>query len=316
MSTKKPKATEMPLPLYNSIFGEGGQQGAGTPIKLLIDDLHPFPKQPFRLYTEEKMREMVESVTEFGVISPIIVRPNPNREGYEIISGHNRVEACRRASMNQIPAIIREIDDDTAIILMVDSNLRQREKLLPSEKAKAYKMKMDALKRQGERKDLTSDHDGPKLSEKRTREQIGNESGDSGTQVQRFMRLNNLSPALMDMVDEGKLALTPAVEISYLDSADQEIVQEILERDQVSPSLSQAQKLRKLSDTNKINDREIDKVLTVEKPMYETIVFRRNKIEHFFPDGTTGQEIERTIIRLLERYQREWEAERNADLER
>ena len=316
MNTKKPKATEMPLPLYNSIFGEGGQQGAGTPIKLLIDDLHPFPKQPFRLYTEDKMREMVESVTEFGIISPIIVRPNPNGEGYEIISGHNRVEACRRANMNQIPAIIREIDDDTAIILMVDSNLRQREKLLPSEKAKAYKMKVEAIKRQGKRTDLTSVHDEQKLDAKTSRDVVAEEAGESTAQVQRYIRLNNLSKALMDMVDEGKLALTPAVEISYLDSADQEIVQEILERDQVSPSLSQAQKLRKLSDTNKINDREIDKVLTVEKPMYETIVFRRNKIEHFFPDGTTGQEIERTIIRLLERYQREWEAERNADLER
>lgn len=286
------------------------------PSALLTDDLYPFPNHPFRMYTEEKMREMVESVTEFGVISPIIVRPNPNGEGYEIVSGHNRVEACRRANINQIPAIIREIDDDTAIILMVDSNLRQREKLLPSEKARAYKMKMEALKRQGERKDLTSDHDGPKLTEKRTREQIGDEAGDSGSQVQRFIRLNNLSPALMNLVDEGKLALTPAVEISYLDSADQEIVQEILERDQVSPSLSQAQKLRKLADTNKISDKEIDKVLTVQKPMYETIVFRRNKIEHFFPDGMTGQEIERTIIRLLERYQREWEAERLADPER
>lgn len=286
------------------------------PSALLTDDLYPFPNHPFRMYTEEKMREMVESVTEFGVISPIIVRPNPNGEGYEIVSGHNRVEACRRANINQIPAIIREIDDDTAIILMVDSNLRQREKLLPSEKARAYKMKMEALKRQGERKDLTSDHDGPKLTEKRTREQIGDEAGDSGSQVQRFIRLNNLSPALMNLVDEGKLALTPAVEISYLDSADQEIVQEILERDQVSPSLSQAQKLRKLADTNKISDKEIDKVLTVQKPMYETIVFRRNKIEHFFPEGMTGQEIERTIIRLLERYQREWEAERLADPER
>ncbi len=316
MSTKKPKPTEQSLPLYSSIFGEGGKSGAGSPINLVIDDLHPFPKQPFRLYTEEKMQEMVESVTEYGVISPIVVRPNPNGEGYEIISGHNRVEACRRANINQVPAIIRDVDDDTAIILMVDSNLRQRDKLLPSEKAKAYQMKMDALKRQGARRDLTSDHDGPKLNINRTREQIGSEAGDSGTQVQRFMRLNNLSPALMNLVDEGKLALTPAVEISYLGEAEQEIVQEILERDQVSPSLSQAQKLRKLSDTNRINDREIDKVLTVEKPMYETIVFRRNKIEHFFPHGTTGQEIEQTIIRLLERYQREWEAERKTDMER
>ena len=316
MSTKKPKPTEQSLPLYSSIFGEGGKSGAGSPINLVIDDLHPFPKQPFRLYTEEKMQEMVESVKEYGVISPIVVRPNPNGEGYEIISGHNRVEACRRANINQVPAIIREVDDDTAIILMVDSNLRQRDKLLPSEKAKAYQMKMDALKRQGARRDLTSDHDGPKLNKNRTREQIGSEAGDSGTQVQRFMRLNNLSPALMNLVDEGKLALTPAVEISYLGEAEQEIVQEILERDQVSPSLSQAQKLRKLSDTKRINDREIDKVLTVEKPMYETIVFRRNKIEHFFPHGTTGQEIEQTIIRLLERYQREWEAERKTDMER
>lgn len=283
------------------------------PSALLTDDLYPFPNHPFRMYTEEKMREMVESVTEFGVISPIIVRPNPNGEGYEIVSGHNRVEACRRANINQIPAIIREIDDDTAIILMVDSNLRQREKLLPSEKARAYKMKMEALKRQGARTDLTSCHDGTKF---RTDETLSNTAEDSARQVQRFVRLNNLSPALLNMVDEGKLALTPAVEISYLGEADQEIVQEIMERDQVSPSLSQAQKLRKLADTNKINDKEIDRVLTVQKPMYETIVFRRNKIEHFFPDGMTGQEIERTIIRLLERYQREWEAERLANMER
>ncbi len=285
------------------------------PSALLTDDLYPFPNHPFRMYTEEKMREMVESVTEFGVISPIIVRPNPNGEGYEIVSGHNRVEACRRANINQIPAIIREIDDDTAIILMVDSNLRQRDQLLPSEKAKAYQMKMDALKRQGERRDITSGHDGQKLG-MITRDQVAEGAVDSSRQIHRFVRLNNLSPALMSMVDEGKLALTPAVEISYLDSADQEIVQEILERDQVSPSLSQAQKLRKLADTNKISDKEIDKVLTVQKPMYETIVFRRNKIEHFFPEGMTGQEIERTIIRLLERYQREWEAERLADPER
>ena len=286
------------------------------PSALLTDDLYPFPNHPFRMYTEEKMREMVESVTEFGVISPIIVRPNPNGEGYEIVSGHNRVEACRRANINQIPAIIREIDDDTAIILVVDSNLRQREELLPSEKAKAYQMKMDALKRQGARTDLTSAHDGRKLNGKESREIVAEDAGISRNQVSRFIRLNSLSPALLNMVDEGKLALTPAVEISYLGEADQEIVQEILERDQVSPSLSQAQKLRKLSDSKKINDTEIDKILTVEKPMYETIVFRRNKIEHFFPHGTTGFEIERTIYRLLERYQREWEAERNEDMER
>lgn len=292
---------------FDQMLGLDDALPEGTPLELDIDLLLPFPNQPFRPYQEEEMEKMVESIRENGVISPIVVRPKENGT-YEIISGHNRVEACKRAGFTFIPSFIREVDDATAVILMVDSNLRQREKLLPSEKAKAYRMKMEALKRQGERKDLTSDHDGPKLNERRTREQIGAETGDSGTQVQRFMRLNNLSPALMNLVDEGKLALTPAVEISYLDSADQEIVQEILERDQVSPSLSQAQKLRKLSDTKKINDREIDRVLTVEKPMYETIVFRRNKIEQFFPAGTTGQQIEKTIYKLLEQYRRQWQA--------
>jgi ParB-like partition proteins len=235
---------------FDQMLGLDDTPPEGTPLELDIDSLFPFPNQPFQPYKEEEMEKMVESIRENGVISPIVVRPKENGT-YEIISGHNRVEACKRAGFTFIPSFIREVDDATAVILMVDSNLRQREKLLPSEKAKAYRMKMEALKRQGERKDLTSDHDGPKLNERRTREQIGAETGDSGTQVQRFMRLNNLSPALMNLVDEGKLALTPAVEISYLDSADQEIVQEILERDQVSPSLSQAQKLRKLSDTKK-----------------------------------------------------------------
>lgn len=253
------------------------------------------------------MEKMVESIRENGVISPIIVRPKEDGT-YEIISGHNRVEACRRAGFIFIPSFIREVDDATAVILMVDSNLRQREKLLPSEKAKAYQMKMEALKRQAGRPSKNSSHDGINFQGKSTREIIGEEAGDSRNTVHRLLRLNNLSPALMGMVDDGKLALTPAVEISYLDSADQEIVQEILERDQVSPSLSQAQKLRKLSDTKKINDREIDRVLTVEKPMYETIVFRRNKIEQFFPAGTTGQQIEKTIYKLLEQYRRQWQS--------
>ncbi len=289
---------------FDQMLGLDDAPPEGTPIELDIDSLFPFPNQPFQPYKEEEMEKMVESIRENGVISPIVVRPKEDGT-YEIISGHNRVEACRRAGFTFIPSFIREVDDATAVILMVDSNLRQREKLLPSEKAKAYKMKMEALKRQGERRDLTSCHDGTKF---RSDDAVAENVQDSARQVQRFVRLNNLSPALMNLVDEGKLALTPAVEISYLDSADQEIVQEIMERDQVSPSLSQAQKLRKLSDTKKINDREIDRVLTVEKPMYETIVFRRNKIEQFFPAGTTGQQIEKTIYKLLEQYRRQWQA--------
>ena len=289
---------------FDQMLGLDDAPPEGTPLELDIDSLFPFPNQPFQPYKEEEMEKMVQSIRENGVISPIVVRPKENGT-YEIISGHNRVEACKRAGFTFIPSFIREVDDATAVILMVDSNLRQREKLLPSEKAKAYKMKMEALKRQGERRDLTSCHDGTKF---RSDDAVAENVQDSARQVQRFVRLNNLSPALMNLVDEGKLALTPAVEISYLDSADQEIVQEILERDQVSPSLSQAQKLRKLSDTKKINDREIDRVLTVEKPMYETIVFRRNKIEQFFPAGTTGQQIEKTIYKLLEQYRRQWQA--------
>ena len=289
---------------FDQMLGLDDALPEGTPLELDIDLLLPFPNQPFRPYQEEEMEKMVESIRENGVISPIVVRPKEDGT-YEIISGHNRVEACKRAGFTFIPSFIREVDDATAVILMVDSNLRQREKLLPSEKAKAYQMKMEALKRQAGRPSKNSRHDGTNF---RAGEAVAEEAGDSARQIQRFVRLNNLSPALMNLVDEGKLALTPAVEISYLDSADQEIVQEILERDQVSPSLSQAQKLRKLSDTKKINDREIDRVLTVEKPMYETIVFRRNKIEHFFPAGTTGQQIEKTIYKLLEQYRQQWQA--------
>lgn len=275
--------------------------------ELDVESLIPFKDHPFREYPEEKMREMVESVIEHGILMPILVRPIDSGEGYEIISGHNRVEACIRAGIKKIPATIREMDDDTATILMVDSNLRQRDKLLPSEKAKAYKMKLDAIKRQGARSDLTSGRVGLKFGDKQTRDIVGEEAGDSGKQVQRFIRLNSLSAPLLDYVDEGTLAFNPAVEVSYLDPADQQVVYEIMERDQISPSLSQAQKLHKLAQIGKISEDAIEAVMTVEKPMYETITFRRNTVEKYFPAGTSGREIEKTIIRLLEEYQQKRE---------
>jgi ParB-like partition proteins len=262
------------------------------------------------------MQEMVESVTEHGILMPILVRPIDSGEGYEIISGHNRVEACIRAGIKKIPATIREMDDDTATILMVDSNLRQRDKLLPSEKAKAYKMKLDAIKRQGARSDLTSGRVGLKFGDKQTRDIVGEEAGDSGKQVQRFIRLNSLSAPLLDYVDEGTLAFNPAVEVSYLDPADQQVVYEIMERDQISPSLSQAQKLHKLAQIGKISEDAIEAVMTVEKPMYETITFRRNTVEKYFPAGTSGREIEKTIIRLLEEYQQKSENKKTFQEER
>ena len=300
---------------FEQMYGVEEPEPDGRPLELEIDSLVPFPNQPFNPYKEEEMAKMVESIQENGVISPIIVRPRADGETYEIISGHNRVEACRRAGICQIPSFIRDVDDDTATILMVDSNLRQREKLSWSEKAKAFQMKMDAMRKIGGRPLKNLDHDGPGFSARRTREQIGAETGESGTQVQRIMRLNKLTPALMSMVDDGKLALTPAVEISYLDKADQEIVQQILERDQVSPSLSQAQKLRKLSDADKISDTEIDRILTVEKPMYETIVFRRSKIEQFFPAGMTGKEIEDKLYDLMAQYRDNWQREQKRAME-
>ena len=220
--------------------------------ELDVESLIPFKDHPFREYPEEKMQEMVESVTEHGILMPILVRPIDSGEGYEIISGHNRVEACIRAGIKKIPATIREMDDDTAVILMVDSNLRQRDKLLPSEKAKAYQMKMDALKRQGQRRDLTCAQLDHKLSGAKTRDLVGAESGDSGPQVRRYIRLNSLTPSLLGFVDDGTLAFNPAVEVSYLEPADQEVVFEIMERDQISPSLSQAQKLHKLAQIGKI----------------------------------------------------------------
>ena len=297
----EPTVQEQPAPVKNSI------------TDLPIDDLYSFKDHPFRQYTEEKMAEMVESVHEHGIISPILVRPRKDGDGYEIISGHNRVEACRRAGIETIPATIRDLDDDTAIILMVDSNLKQREKLLPTEKAKAYKMKLEALKRQAGRPLKNSCQVGTNF---RADTAVAENAEDSARQVQRYIRLNSLIPALQEAVDDGRLAFNPAVEVSYLDEADQEIVQEIMDRDQISPSLSQAQKLHRLSQIDKIDDSAIEAVMTVEKPMYETITFRRNTVEKYFPAGTSGKEIEQIIIRLLENYSRQREAKKSYDHER
>lgn len=314
---KRSSASFVPFKPLDSLFEPTVQDKSqtGSISQISTDDLFPFKDHPFLPYTEERMEEMVESVKEYGVMSPIIARPR-KEGGYEIISGHNRVEACQRAGIEKVPVIIREMDDDTAIILMVDSNLKQRDKLKPSEKAKAYKMKMEALRRQAGRPAKNSGQVGHNLSGKKTREQIAEGTDDSPRQVQRFIRLNSLIPALQDAVDEGRLAFNPAVEVSYLDEADQEIVQEIMDREEISPSLSQAQKLRKLSDAEKINDDVIESVMTVEKPMYETITFRRTTVEKYFPAGTTGKEIEQTIIRLLENYARQRQKQKSKDYER
>lgn len=315
MAEKKKIAMNVPLKSLDNLFEPTIKEATkdANSNTLAVGLLHSFKGHPFKMYTEERMTEMVESVKEHGVIAPILVRPNKYGDGYEIISGHNRVEACRRAGIKEIPATIRDLDDDTAIILMVDSNLRQRDKLLPSEKAKAYQMKYDALKRQAGRPSKNSCQVGTNF---RADVAVAENADDSARQVQRYIRLNNLIPALIDYVDEGKLAFNPAVEVSYLDQADQEIVFEIMDRDQISPSLSQAQKLHKLAAAEKINDSAIEAVMLVEKPMYETITLRKNTMEKYFPPGTTGREMEKTIIKLLENMAKQRETKKTYDIER
>ncbi|MDO4836564.1 MAG: ParB/RepB/Spo0J family partition protein [Clostridia bacterium] len=289
---------------YEQMYGVEEPETDGRPLELDIDTLLPFPNQPFHPYKEDEMEKMVESIQENGIISPIIVRPKEDGT-YEIISGHNRVEACRRAGIMQIPSFIREVDDDTAVILMVDSNLRQRDGLSDMEKAKAYELKMEAIKRQGARTDLTSCQVGTKF---RADNAVAENTDDSPRQIQRYIRLNSLIPALQDAVEDKRIAFNPAVEISYLDPADQAIVQEIMEREETAPSLSQAQKLKKMAQDGSITDKRIDDVLTVEKPMYETITFRFNTIEKFFPAGTTGKQMEQKIYEWMERYRRQWQS--------
>ena len=292
---------------YEQMYGVEEPEPDGRPLELEIDSLVRFPNQPFDPYTEDEMAQMVESIKENGVISPIIVRPKADGETYEIISGHNRVEACRRAGICQIPSFIREVDDDTAVILMVDSNLRQREELSDMEKARAYEMKMEAIKRQGKRNDLTSCQVGTKF---RADNAVAKQTDDSPRQVQRYIRLNRLIPALQSAVKNKKLAFNPAVEISYLNPADQAVVQEVMSREETAPSLSQAQKLKKMASDGTIDDKKIVEVLTVQKPMYETITFRFNTVEEYFPEGTTGRQMQEIIMGLLRDYQERWHKER------
>ncbi len=295
---------------YEQMYCVEEPEPDGRPLELEIDSLVPFPNQPFDPYTEDEMAQMVESIQENGVISPIIVRPKADGETYEIISGHNRVEACRRAGICQIPSFIRDVDDDTAVILMVDSNLRQRDELSDMEKAKALQMKLEAIKRQGARTDLTSAQVGQKLKGKTSRDTIAEGAQMSKNQVSRYIRLNSLIPALQNAVNKKKLAFNPAVALSYLNPGDQEIVQEVMEREESSPSLSQAQKLKKMASDGTIDDKKIVEVLTIQKPMYETITFRFNTVEEYFPEGTTGKQMQEIIMGLLRDYQERWQKKR------
>ena len=274
---------------------------AGTIELIQLDQLRPFPDHPFKLYSENRMLEMTESVRQSGILTPILVRPVKDGDGFEIISGHNRVEAAKRAGLSEVPGTIREMDNETAIIAMIDSNLRQREKLQPSEKAFAFKMKLDAIKRQGQRTDLTSRQVVGKLE---NAARVGEEVGESGRQIQRFIRLTELIPPLLDMVDENKLAFNPAVAISYLNVEQQCWLMEIMEKEECSPSLTQADHLKQLAQLGKLDYPVLETVMSEPKSQQTQITLKQDRIAKFFPKDASTQQMEETILKLLENWYR------------
>ena len=284
---------------------------AETIIEIPLDELHPFPDHPFGVRDDDMMQQTVESVREYGVIVPGIARPREDG-GYEIVSGHRRKHACELASLKTMPFIIRDIDRNTATIIMVDSNL-QRESILPSEKAKAYKMKLEAIKRRAGRPGRNSVQVGQNYEGKTSREQIAENSPDSATQIQRYIRLTELEPELLQMVDEGKIGMTPAVEISYLNPDEQKLLIETIDSEQATPSLSQAQRMKRLSKEGKLSDDAMLGIMTEQKkPETWDLKLPMDKIRKYFPRSYTPQRMEETIIKLLET----WMKKRQRDHQR
>ena len=277
-----------------------------TIMEIPLSQISDFPNHPFKVKMDESMSDLVESVKSYGVLSPVIVRPKDNGE-YEMIAGHRRKKASELAGKDNIKCIVQDVTDDEAIILMVDSNL-QREQLLPSEKAFAYKMKLDAMNRQGQRTDLTFGPAGQKYS----RDELADSSPDSSRQIHRFIRLTHLSQPLLDMVDEGKIAMRPAVELSYLTENEQEILLNTMEWEDCTPSHVQAIKMRQFSQEGKLSEGVIQSILQEEKPnQKEQFRMPKERISKYFAPGTSSQKIEETIIKALELYRkRQREAER------
>ena len=268
-----------------------------------IGELFPFKNHPFKVLDDESMQRTVESVEQYGVLSPLIARPRPEG-GYEIISGHRRQHAAQLAGLDALPVIVRQMDDDAAVLLMVDSNL-QRENILPSERAFAYKMKLEALKNQGARSDLTCGQFGHKLIGAKARDIVADESGDNARNVQRFIRLTSLIPELLDMVDEKKIAFNPAVELSYLDESQQRDFLEAMNDTQNAPSLSQAQRLKKLAQEGHFSYDVAFAVMGEEKKdELDKVVIKNDTLRKFFPRSYTPKQMEDTIIKLLEQWQR------------
>ena len=266
-----------------------------------IGELFPFKNHPFKVLDDESMQRTVESVEQYGVLSPLIARPRPDGDGYEIISGHRRQYAAKLAGLETLPVIVRQMSDDAAVILMVDSNL-QREHILPSERAFAYKMKLEALKNQGARSDLTSSQIGTKL---RADEKVAQDLGESRNQIQRFIRLTNLIPELLDMVDEKKISFNPAVELSYLDEAQQRDFLEAMDGTQNAPSVSQAQQLKKMAQCGEFTYEKAFDILGQEKKSeQDTVTIKNDILRKYFPRSYTPRQMEEKIIQLLDAWQK------------
>ena len=269
--------------------------------QISIDDLHPFTNHPFKVLDDEAMTRTVESIAQYGVLAPLIARPRPDGDGYEIISGHRRQYAAKLAGLDTLPVIVRQMSDDAAVILMVDSNL-QREHILPSERALAYKMKLEAIKNQGARSDLTS----PQVAAKfRSDDAVAKDQGISGDTVRRYIRLTNLIPELLDMVDEKKISFNPAVELSYLDESQQRDFLEAMEDTQNAPSLSQAQQLKKMAQQGEFSYEKAFDVMGQEKRSEkDTVTIKNETLRKYFPRSYTPKQMEEKIIQLLDAWQK------------
>ena len=266
-----------------------------------LDQLKPFRNHPFKVRDDQRMLDTVDSIREYGVLVPAIARPDPEG-GYELISGHRRKRGCEMAGFQTMPVIIRDLDDDAAVLVMVDSNI-QREELLPSERAFAYKMKLEALKHQGARSDLTSSQLGTKL---RADELLAEQAGESRNQVQRFIRLTELISELLDMVDERKLAFNPAVEVSYLKRDEQRMLLEAMDAEQTTPSLSQAQRLKKFSQEGRLTEEAMSAIMSEEKKSdMDKVTLRSDTLRKYFPKSYTPKQMEQTIIKLLDVWQKQ-----------
>ena len=297
----KSAAKNIQLASYDDLFktDEERQADAQERIQNLpLDKLEPVPNHPFKVIDDDKMLETVESIKERGVLVPILVRPK-NDGNFEIVSGHRRHHASQLAGLTEIPAIVREMDDDTAILLMVDSNL-QREELLPSEKAFAYKMKLDAMKRQGQRTDLTSAQIGRKFDGKESRELLAEQVGESRNQISRFIRLTNLVPNLLDRVDNKTMAFNAAVEVSYLTEPEQLMLCDAIEREECTPNLSQAKRLKQYSQDGKLDENVMDAIMTEEKPIEDKLVLKGDVLAKYFPRTYTPSQKQKIIVKLLE----------------